>query len=457
MMFDLSQLSSGWLLRAWWRIPRAILIGNLCTLLVAQPQDEAHWPSWRGPLGTGQAPGATPPIRWSETENIRWKVPIPGRGNGTPILWGDLIFVLSALDVGRAPKLERSAEELASLKDAQRKTPISRQRFGVLALHRGDGSVAWKSVASVAEPHEEIHDDGTWASSSAVTDGELLFAYFGSQGLYAYDLRGQQRWSRQFEPMSRRGFGEGSSPALYGETLVIQRDHDGDSEILALDKNSGELLWRQPREERVGWATPLILEVDGKPQVITNGSQKIRAYDLGTGELIWECSGMTPNAVPSPVHHDGIVYLTSGFGKSAMLAIRPSGARGDLDAGDHVIWKLRRHTPYVPTPLVAGEQLYFLKSNSGMLSAANLKTGELTWNAERLAKIQNIYASPVTAAGRIYVLGRDGYTEVYSQAELGDPIAINQLADVPFAASPALAGSELYLRGEHFLYCIAAD
>ena len=456
-MFDLlPELSEG-LLKALGRGLGVLLIGNLCTLAAAQSLDEAHWPSWRGPLGTGEAPGATPPTRWSESENVRWKVPIPGRGNGTPILWGDLIFVLSALDVGQAPKLERSAEELASLKDAQRKTQISRQRFGVLALHRKDGSVAWKSVASVAEPHEEIHDDGTWASSSAVTDGDHLYAYFGSQGLYAYDLGGQKLWSRQFEPMSRRGFGEGSSPALYGDTLVIQRDHDGDSEILALDKNSGELLWRQPREERVTWATPLILEVDGKPQVITNGSQKIRAYNLATGELIWECAGMTPNAVPTPVHHDGLVYLTSGFGKSAMLAIRPSGAHGDIQDSEHVVWKLRRHTPYVPTPLVVGDQIYFLKSNSGMLSAANLKTGELSLKAERLAEIQNIYASPVAAAGHVYVVGRDGQTEVYAQGKMKEPVAINLLEDRPFAASPALAEGELYLRGEHFLYCIAAD
>jgi outer membrane protein assembly factor BamB len=364
---------------------------------------------------------------------------------------------LTAKDMSGSPAERRTSEEAAGIKDFQRKTEPALQRFGILALNRGDGSVAWKSVAAVGVPHEAIHEDGTWASSSALTDGEQVFAYFGSRGLYAYDLAGKKLWDKQFEAMQRRGFGEGSSPALYGDTLVIQRDHDGDSIIMALDKNTGKELWSQARDERVTWATPLIVLVDGKPQVITNGSRKIRSYDLASGKLIWECAGMTANAVPTPVERDGIVYLTSGFGGSALMAVRLAAAKGDITDTPAVLWKLKRHTPYVPSPLLLGDQLYFLKGNNGLLSAANLQTGKLRLNAERLGSIRNIYASPTAAAGLIFLVGYDGNTEVFQDGDGSQAIATNTLDDAPFASSPALVGDAIYLRGEQFLYCIASQ
>jgi len=419
-----------------------------------QAQQASDWAQWRGPLGTGEAPNSTPPLEWSETRNIHWKSKLPGRGSGTPIVCNNYIFVLCAVDVGRKVAPELSPEEKANRKDFQRKTPISKQRLGILALNRSDGSIAWKSIATVADPHEAIHEDGTWASSSVATDGTYVVAYFGSYGLFAYDFSGKQLWSKSLSPLRRRAFGEGSSPALYRGRIVIQRDHDGDSELLAFDAKSGRELWRTHREERVTWASPVVVDVDGKAQVLTNGSQAIRAYDFASGKLIWECAGMTPNAIPTPVSKNGVAYFASGFNGSSLLAVRLTGSEGDLSVGDALLWKIRRHTPYVPTPLLMEDRLYFTSSNDGIISAANLQTGKLTTKAQRLEAIDGIYASPVGASKHIYLLGHMGNTVVLSTEDPSKPLFVNHLDDAPFAASPAIAGDELFIRGEHYLYCI---
>ena len=216
-------------------------------LPAATGSETDSWPNWRGPNATGESTTANPPLTWSEDEHVRWKVALPGRGHASPIVWGDRVFVLSSVPVG---------EDSSSKK-------VGPQRFTVMALNRADGSVAWESVAREAVPHEGTHGDATWASASALTDGEHLFAHFGSNGLFAYTLDGEQVWERQLGKMrTRNGFGEGASPAVYGDTLVVQWDHEGDSFIVALDKATGKDRWRRERDEPTGWATPVIVEVE---------------------------------------------------------------------------------------------------------------------------------------------------------------------------------------------------
>lgn len=398
----------------------------------APPEGDRFWPQWRGPLATGAAPHARPPLEWSETRNVRFKVEIPGRGLSTPIVWGDLVFVTAAVPAAQA----------------------GAQSFQALAYQRADGKLRWKATLREESPHEGTHQDGSYASGSALTDGERFYAFFGSRGLYCLDLSGRKLWEKDLGRMSiKMGFGEGASPALHGDRLVVNWDHESGSFIVALDKKTGRELWRVPRDEKTSWATPLVVAQGGTTQVITGASNRVRGYDLETGRLVWEGPGLTPNAIPTPVSGDGLVYLTSGFRGNALLAVRLAGARGDVTGTPAIAWRYDQDTPYVPSPLLYGGGLYFLKSNSAILTRLDAATGEKHYT-ERVATLQNVYASPVAAAGRIYVVERGGATAVVEAGRALKVLAVNTLDDA-FDASPALADDDLYLRGKRYLYRIS--
>jgi outer membrane protein assembly factor BamB len=394
-------------------------------------------------------------VEWSEAKNIRWKVEIPGRGHASPVLWGDRVYVATAVPATSAPVPPTAQPDSEEGRRPRGVAPDQPQRFVLLALDRETGKVVWERVARENKPHEGTHQDGTWASASPVTDGEVVIAHFGSNGLYAYDLDGKLLWSKDLGDMeTRNGFGEGSSPALHGEALVVVWDHEGDSFVVALDKRSGQERWRQPRDEVTSWATPLIVERGGKTQVVVSATNRVRSYDLATGKVLWEAAGMTTNTIPSPVEKDGVVYAMSGFRGNNLLAIRLDGAQGDITGTESVLWTYDRDTPYVPSPLLYGDQLYFLKHNRGILSALDAKTGVVRFGPERLEGIEGVYASPVGAGGRIYVVGRNGVSVVLKHGPKLEVLATNTLED-EFDASPAVAGDELFLRGQKYLYRIA--
>jgi outer membrane protein assembly factor BamB len=427
-----------------------------------QPTTSDHyWSQWRGPLGTGAAPYGNPPTAWSEAHNIRWKVAIPGQGHASPIVWGDRVFVLTAIQTDQAlPQPEEEAEEEEAQPGRWRpnpKLPGYIYKFDILALDRQSGEILWQRTAREEPPHEGTHQDGSWAPSSPVTDGERVYAHFGSRGLYCYDMQGELLWSVDLGDMATRfAFGEGASPALHGETIIINWDHEGQSFIVALDKRTGAERWRRERDEHTSWSTPLIVEHAGRAQVIVNSTNRIRSYDLASVELVWECSGMTANSIPTPVQADGVVYIMSGFRGNALLAIRLDGTRGDITGSESIVWSHDRDMPYVPSPLLYGEQLYFLKGNNGILSCLDAKTGAEHYGPLRLEGIEGIYASPVGASDRVYITGRNGTTLVLMRGPKYQVLSSNALDD-SFNASPAIAGDELFLRGEKALYCIAQD
>ncbi len=335
--------------------------------------------------------------------------------------------------------------------------PTGAQEFVILALSRDDGSVLWQQTARQEMPHEGAHPNGTWASNSAVTDGVHVYAFFGSRGLYCYDVDGNLKWEKDLGDMTiRLGFGEGASPALAGDKLIVNWDHEGQSFIVALDKSTGEEIWRRERNELTSWTTPIIVEHDGRHQIITSATNRVRSYDLDTGELIWEGSGVTMNAIPSPVAADGFVYLTSGFMGNALRAIRLDMARGDISRSAAVVWERDRDTPYVPSPLLYGDNLYILKTNSAILSSVDAKTGEVNYGPLRLEGLAEVFASPVGAADRVYIVGRDGSTLVIQNGREFEVLARNSLDD-GFDASPAIVDQEIYMRGYRFLYRISAS
>jgi outer membrane protein assembly factor BamB len=414
----------------------------------------AFWPQWRGPLGSGEAPQAQPPIEWSETKNVRWKVEVPGKGKSTPVVWDDLVFVTSAVPTAKALEARAAADGGASPPDV--KPAATAYEFVVLAYGRGDGKLRWSRAVREERPHEGTHQDGTYASGSAATDGKRVYAFFGSRGLYALDLEGKVLWEKDLGMQwTRRSFGEGSTPALHGDTLVVPWDHEGADFVVALDAATGRERWRRERVETTNWTTPHVVEHGGRAQVVVGGTNRLLAYDLQTGEPVWQAAGLTQNVIPTPVSAEGVVYAMSGFRGSALRAIRLADAKGEITGPPALAWSYDKDTPYVPSPLLTKGGLYFLKSNSGILTVLDPATGTLRFS-ERLDAVPNVYASPVAADGRVYVVGREGTTVVLADGPKLAVLATNRLDDA-FDASPALVERELYLRGAKHLYRISAN
>ena len=433
-----------------------LLAGNLVMLgapIEGEPSkvDPLHaWAQWRGPLGAGFAPNAQPPIEWSETKNIRWKTELPGKGHSTPVVWGDRIFLTSAIPQGEQVKPRFVRPGAHDNFDMTQK-----HEFIVLAVDRKTGKIVWKETVHKAVPHEAGHISASLASASPVTDGERMFAFFGSYGLYCLDTAGKLLWKKELGEMhTKHGHGEGSSPALHGDTLIINWDDEEKSFVVALDKRTGKERWRKDRAEDTSLATPIVVEHKGKAQVIVPGTRRVRSYDLANGALIWECGGLSSNIVASPVAADGIVYTGSSYDTRAMLAIKLDGAKGDITGTDQVVWTRSRGTPYVPSPLLYDGTIYNLQHYQGTMVRIVAKTGKDYGDSVRLDAIKHVYSSPVAAAGRVYVTSRDGVTQVMSHEENPKILATNRLDD-SISASAALVGKELFLRGERSLYCIA--
>jgi outer membrane protein assembly factor BamB len=421
-------------------IPLLLVIITNSVLSQTGTDYESNWPAWRGPLADGIAPKSNPPVSWSESTNIKWRAAIPGKGYSTPIVWGNYIFVTTAISKGGVP----GSETMPYL-------------FSVVALNRADGNILWERTVAEEEVPDRIHETASQASNSSVTDGKNLYAYFGSRGLFCIDFKGNIIWKRDFGQMEKRNnFGEGSSPVVYDNKIVVQWDHEGQSEIYCLDKSTGKDLWKKERDESSSWSTPFILEYNGKVQVITTASNKVRSYNLDNGDIIWECSGLTGNVTPNAVFGDGILYVMSGYRGYALLAIRMSDAKGDISGSSAIVWSANVNTPYVPSPLLVNKRLYFLRVNSGAISCLDATTGKVYYGAIMLANLGTVYNSPVYASGRIYQLGGTGLTYTLKEGPELEIISENKLDD-SFTASPAIAGDEIFLRGLKFVYCIARD
>ena len=425
------------------------------------PQPAADWPQWRGPLATGEAaPDAKPPLTWAEDSHVRWKVAIPGRGRSAPIVWKDRVFLTTAVETATPADPEKVKAAMADTPEFARKgahAPEKVVQFVVMALRRGDGGVLWQKTMCEQAPLAGTHADASWASGSPVTDGELLYAYFGSYGLYALSLDGEKKWSQALGAFkTKANFGEGVSPVLCGDLLIVNQDYEGPSFIVALDRKSGEEKWRVKRDEATSWATPLVIEQGGKRRIVVSATNRVRCYDPADGALLWEVGGMTGNVIPCPVTDGNLVFCMSGFRASALLAIKLAAAAGDL-AGkpEAVAWSAKENTPYVPSPVLSGGLLYYTKANDGFLTCAEAATGKLQYT-NKLAGVQTVFASPVAAGGRLYVPGKNGLTAVVKLGPQFELLATNKLDDAVIA-SPAVAGNALFIRGDKSLYCIEGE
>jgi outer membrane protein assembly factor BamB len=440
---------------------RFVLLAVIASLIASNAGAEdvtGNWHQWRGPDSRGVAPDSDPPIEWDEQTNIKWKVEVPGNGSSTPIVWGNQVFILTAVKTDRVgdalPEVEEP--ETRGGNPFKIKPPTNYHQFIVMSFDRQTGKVLWQDTATEQLPHEAYHHDHGYASASPTTDGKHLYASFGSRGIYCYDMQGNKVWDRDLGDMQvMRYFGEGISPALYGDSLIVTWDHEGDSFVVCLDAKSGDEKWKVPRKTGTSWSTPLVLEHDGKAQVIISGGDRLHSYDLATGKVIWECGRAPAAAIPVPVATDKLVFSMTGYPQtSRTLFAVPIDSTGDLTDQDKLAWSRDRGTPYVPSPVLLGDTLYYVSSNSGILSSVNASTGDPIIDQKRVTGVRNIYSSPVAAAGRIYLTGRDGKTVVIKDGPELEVIATNELDD-RIDASAAIAGDELFLRGKKYLYCIS--
>ena len=468
-----------------------------------------NWPTWRGPDTMGIASGGNPPLKWSESENIKWKVKLERDGsNSSPVIWGDKIFFQTAVDTkikddsptptpapmpgpgpgsrggpprGGAPGARPGGGELPGFgappgggapggpggrpggggrggmggRGGGRPgggAPTTQFKFNLVCMDRKTGKLLWEQTVRQVKPHQGHHPDHGFASFSPVTDGEHVWAAYGSRGIYCYDMDGKKIWSKEL-PMLATMFGEGGSPSLAGDAVVVTADHQGESSIFAFDKKTGELLWKQARDEPATHATPIPVTVDGKLQIIASATNFIRSYDVQTGEVIWQCSGQTQNVIPSPVVGLGMVYCTSGFRGSSLQAIK-LGRTGDLSGSDAVVWQVNEATPYVPSPLLYDGRIYACDVNKEVVSCYDARIGTPHFVRETMGEMKGVYASPAAAAGRIYFVGRNGVSCALKSSDKFEVLAVNTLDD-KFDCSPAFVGDEMYLKGKQNMYCIA--
>lgn len=434
--------------------PCAVVFSVIVATMVSAESFDENWHQWRGPDANGVSRTATPPLTWSETENVRWKVPIEGEGGSSPIIWEDRVFLLTAMDTGKVDPDKTPPEDQTHQNPFGIKYPNTYHLYVVLCLDRETGKVRWREIANEMVPVEGHHRDNDFASSSPTTDGERLYAWFGSAGLYCYTLDGELVWKRDLGPAKTRlSFGEGSSPVVHDGKLIVTRDQEDQSYIIVLDAETGDTLWRRDRNEPSCWATPIVVEHDGKTQLIANGHERVRSYDLENGSLLWECGGQVSNVTPSPVHDDSTVYCMSGYRGSSVMAL-PLDAKGDISDSQEIKWSKDKGTPYVPSPILYDGLLYFNQTNSAILSCVDAKTGKTLIERTRMPGLKGIYASPVGAADRVYYVGRDGTTLVLKKGPEFEVLATNAV-DEPIDSTPALAGNQIFLRSDKSLYCIA--
>ena len=429
----------------------------LCASIVglgAQPPAGQDWPQWRGPTGGGTAEGPYPD-RWSPTEHIAWKTEIPGKGHSSPVVWGDRVFVTTAIEgdaiAGWKAPVHLGFDRKPGYVNADSTGVGHMLTLKVYAVQASTGKILWERTAFTGPPADDRHKSNTYASSTIATDGRLLYAFFEWAGLYVYDLAGNLTWKADLGNMLKAGLGPGTSPLLYKNLVILQCDQEmGDgSFIAALDRTTGKEAWRVSRTTRRSWATPVIVTAAGRDELIASGAEAVMAYDPLTGKELWSGPGTISHPIPSTVAGKGLVFATAGSQAKVVLALRPGPQE---DAANRLAWKYNKGTAYVASPIFYGGYLY-LVSDGGIMTCLDPLTGAVQYEGGRVPVPVTIRSSPVAFDGKILLTSEDGNTFVIKAGTTHEVLATNSV-DEPVWASLALARGMVFVRGERHLFGI---
>jgi outer membrane protein assembly factor BamB len=416
---------------------------------------DTNWPQWRGPESMGISPEKDLPTEWSATKNIKWKTPIMGRGLSSPIVWGKKIFLTTSIEGAVVPGAQ-APKHMDGDNEFKHPDSVGADRshtLKVVCIDRDTGKVLWDRTAYEGTVYDDRHRKNTYASGTPITDGKALYAFFGSEGLFAYDFDGKLLWKANPGKLSLVGMGPGTSPALYENLVILQCDEEtgANSFIAAYDKRTGKEVWRTPRKIQASWSTPVLVRGTKRTELITSGNEAIISYDPMTGKELWRVKGVESNAIPTPVATSEMVYIAAGYPTKIAMALRLGGS-GELKDSD-VLWKYTKGIAYVPSPILYGDNLY-LMTDRGIITCLNAKTGAVVYEGGRVPIPATFTASPVAFDNKILLTSEDGDTFVIKAGPKHEVLGTNSL-DEPVYASPAIADGKIFIRGDRNLYCIS--
>jgi outer membrane protein assembly factor BamB len=437
----------------------ALLVCFVVVTLAPWPAAEAkgaNWPQFRGPEGQGVSSETNVPLEWDATKNVLWKTPIEGRGQSQPIIWGKHVFLTTAVAGELVPgtttpvyKEYGAGGRHPDSIDADRK-----HAFKVVAIDRDSGRVLWNKVAYEGLPADYRHRKSSFASPTPATDGKMVFAYFGSEGLYAYDYKGNLAWKQNVGKLVTIGMGAGTSPILHGNNLIIQGDSGEGKEsfIAAYDKKTGKQVWKTSREGvQISWSTPIIVRTKQREELVATGTEFIVSYDPATGKELWRAKGLESNAIPSPLTDGELVFVGAGYPKKITMALKLGGA-GQLKEGEGVAWTYGKGTAYVPSAILFNG-IFYLMNDKGLMTALDAKTGKVHYEGGRVPVPATFMASPVAFGDYILLTSEDGDTYVIKAGPKHEVVRTNSLGE-PVYTSPAIADDKLFIRADKHLYAI---
>jgi len=432
----------------------AVLLLTLTTAAAAQ-----NWPSFRGPAASGVADHQNLPVRWDATDgtNIDWSTPLPGLAHSSPIVWGDRIFVTTAISSRGDASFKRGLYGEGDASD-----DVSPQQWKLLCLDRKTGKILWDRTAYEGVPKEKRHMKATYANSTPATDGKVVIAFFGSQGLYAYDLAGKLLWKRDLGRLNVGAYdlpeyewGTASSPILFGDKAIVQCDQQKGSFLEAFDRETGRTVWKAERDELPSWGTPSVYRGAARTELVTNGSNFVRGYDPATGKELWRLGGSSKITAPTPIFADGLIVVASGRRPEAPVFAIRAGALGDITGDTRwVAWQKQQRGPYMPTPLIYGGYLYVL-GNAGVFDCYSLATGTEIYRERIPHQGSGFSGSPVASDGKIYLPSEDGDIFVVKAGPHFELLQKNEMGE-PLMATPAISGGMLVVRTQHRLWAIGA-